>query len=127
MSTDGQQQQAPDAVPPHVWAAAVQAAEQGVTARLLREALDRYTLAEWLRDVGRAQLSMPTVSVGGATLGGGSLQVQALVALLCALVASAWALPPEMRAPVAEYALSWLPQPVPIVTEATETDASPLP
>ena len=76
-------------VPPEVWAAAVERAEQGAIVRTLRDTLQD----QWWR----ARVRLPSVTIGGVTLAGGEYEVRAVIVLVALGVVTVYALPLDVR------------------------------
>jgi hypothetical protein len=91
-------------VPDDVYRAAYRAAERSHLVRLNREAIERSQAS-----VLQSTIAFPSVSTAkGVVFGGGSVQFQTLIALVALVLATLYALPPDVRAPIVQRAMDWL-------------------
>ena len=107
-----------DMVPDAVYRAAYRAAERSHLVRLNREAIER-SEASVLRTV----IALPSISTSkGVAFGGGSVQLQTLIALVVLFLGTIYALPSDVRVPIVERAMEYIapahddrstPRPVP--------------
>lgn len=96
-----------DLVPDNVYQAAYRAAERSHLVRLTREAIERSEAS-----VLRTPITFPSVSTSkGVVIGGGSVQLQTLIALVALLFGTLYALPADVRAPVVERAMDFIAPP----------------